>query len=998
MAKKDKIPVPDDVKKLIDEQLKDSQEEADKNSETEAIQNSDELLDSPSEAVEEASQEGDLSASSDDGGSFGDDEMGMNQSLYTGEGFKSGEIVTVNISDALKKDYIDYAMSVIVSRALPDVRDGLKPSQRRILVAMRDLLLWPTGNFRKSAKIAGQTTGDYHPHGEAVVYPTLVKLAQDFSMRYLLVHGQGNFGSIDGDPPAQMRYTEAKMAKITVELLKDMEKGTVLFRPNYDGHVNEPVVLPAAFPNLLVNGSEGIAVGMATKIPPHNIGEVLDALVMMIDKGNSWNGITFFNKLRQLREAKTRIPQLLNSEPYEYWENYVNPQAEGYRATVTLLKEFIAEKGLSADKAKLLGDDYQVLVNYLAEESKDATLEEMTTSLYSKFSSMVTTEELMQHIKGPDFPTGGQIYNQKEILNLYETGRGRVKTRGVIKVEEDDKGKAVIIVTELPYQVNKAVLIQNIAELVQNDKIQGIKDLRDESSKGDIRIVMELKAGTTPQVIISKLYKYTALQMNFSANMIALVDDEPKTLNLKRILELYLEHRMTITVRRLEFELAQNKYQAHILEGLLKALDFIDEVIKTIRASKTQDEARANLISKFDLTEVQAQAILDMQLRRLAALERQKIQDDYDGLQDMIKHHESYLSSEANILALIREELVDVKAKYGDTRRTKVYKGDVDEPQEEDLIAEGQTFVTISNTGYIKRIDPEEYRVQRRGGKGSIGAKLKENDYVKHAILCSTHDWIFVFTNDGKVFKLRAYEIPEAKKATKGTPIVNLISVAPQTQVSTILALNPNNKEYKSIMLATQNGIVKKTWIKDFDNIRKNGLTAITIKKDDSLIQAQLTTGSDEVILISNKGKSIRFTEKSVKNSGRGTMGVKGISLKGGSKLISMDIVRTNTDLLFTVSQKGYGKCSSLDKFKLQKRGGQGIFAAKISPKTGDIVVAQIFTVEQKQTDDTEIMVISKNGIVIKTVFRTVPTLGRQTSGVRIIKVGEGDEVVGMAG
>jgi len=985
MANKDKIEVPDDVKDLIEAQIAETQETADENTQTEAIQNSDELLDTPPVALAESD------------GMGGDDDIGMNEALYTGEGFKSGTVVNVNIVDALKKDYIDYAMSVIVSRALPDVKDGLKPSQRRILVAMRDLLLWPTASFRKSAKIAGQTTGDYHPHGEAVVYPTLVKLAQDFSMRYLLVHGQGNFGSIDGDPPAQMRYTEAKMTKITVELLRDLEKGTVLFRPNYDGTINEPIVLPAAFPNLLVNGSEGIAVGMATKIPPHNISEIIDALIMMVDAGNSWKGITLFNKMRQLREAKNRIPQLLNSQPFEYWENYVNPQAEGYREHVNLLKEIVSHGELPVDQIKLLGDDYQVLITHIADQRSGRSIDESPTSLYSRFHSSVTTLELMQHIKGPDFPTGGQIYNQKEILNLYETGRGRVKTRGIIKVEEDDKERAVIIITELPYQVNKAVLIQNIAELVQTDRIVGIRDLRDESAKHEIRIVIELKSGVPPQVIISKLYKYTALQTNFSANMIALVDDEPKTLNLKRFLELYIEHRMTITVRRLEFELAQNKYQAHILEGLLKALDFIEEVIKTIRASKTQDEAKANLIGKFDLTDVQAQAILDMQLRRLAALERQKIQDDYDGIQDLIKHHEEYLGSEANILAIIRQELVEVKSKYGDARRTKVYKGDVDEPQEEDLIAKGQTFITISNTGYIKRIDPEEYRVQHRGGKGSIGAKLKENDYVKHTVLCSTHDWIFVFTNDGKVFKLRGYEIPEFKKATKGTPIVNLIAVSPDTQVSTILALDPQSKEYKSIILTTQKGITKKTFIKEFDNIRKNGLTAINIKKADVLIRAQLTTGADDIIIVTKKGKSIRFSEKSVKNSGRGTMGVKGISIKGDDVVITMDVVRSNSDLLFTVSQKGYGKCSSLDKFKLQKRGGQGIFASKVGPKTGNLVVAQIFAEEQKKTDETEIMVISKNGVVIKTVFRTVPSLGRQTSGVRIIKVANNDEVVGMA-
>jgi DNA gyrase subunit A len=981
MAKNEKPPIPADVKKLIDEQIAEGQKEADETTDVVEVQNSDALLQTPPEELEENDSQ--------------DDDSGLNEALYTGAGFKSGTVVNVSIVDAMKKDYIDYAMSVIVARALPDVKDGLKPSQRRILVAMRDLLLWPTASFRKSAKIAGQTTGDYHPHGEAVVYPTLVKLAQDFSMRYQLVHGQGNFGSIDGDPPAQMRYTEAKFAKITVELIKDIEKGTVLFRPNYDGTRNEPITLPAAFPNLLVNGSEGIAVGMATKIPPHNLGEIIDALVKMIDSESTWGGISLYNTLRQIRESKNRIPALLNSEPFEYWENYIAANDVAYRGRVAAFKEITKGGQIKPEHEMILEQDANTLREFLESERK-VKGEAAPTSLYPRFVSRVTTQDLMEHVKGPDFPTGGQIYNQKEILSFYETGRGKIKTRGVIQIEEDDKGRQALIITELPYQVNKALLIQNIADLVQNDKIEGIRYLRDESAKNEIRVVIELKTGTTPQVVISKLYKYTALQMNFNANTIALVEDEPKTLNLKRILELYLDHRMTVTIRKLEFELAQNKYQAHILEGLLKALDYIDEVIKTIRASKTQDEARINLIARFDLTEVQAQAILDMQLRKLAALERQKIQDDYDGIMDLIKHHETYLSSENNILSIIRDELIDIKARFGDKRRTKVFKGEVDEPQEEDLVARAQTFVTISKAGYIKRIDPEEYRTQNRGGKGSIGAKLKENDYVNHTLVCSTHDWIMFFSNDGKVFKVRGYEIPEYKKTAKGLPIVNLIAVTQNTEISAVLRISDSEKEAQFIVMGTAKGIVKKTLLSEFDNIRKNGLTAIALKAGDSLISARLTTGKDNIIVVTQKGKSIKFDENDVKSSGRNTMGVKGITVKGTDRVIEMEVVENDKDVLMTISEAGYGKCTALSKFKLQKRGGQGIFAAKVGTKTGPIVVAKIFK-EEDRKNETEFIVVSKQGIVIKTTLKSVPVLGRQTSGVRIIKVGDKDQVTGMA-
>jgi len=973
---KDKTPVPDDVKKLIDEQISESTETV-----TEATGTT--VTDNGEESDDYKTATGDLEIGEESN-------EGINDMLTTGAGFKAGETVSISITDELKKDFIDYAMSVIVDRALPDVKDGLKPSQRRVTVAMRDLTLWPTGTTRKSAKIVGEAMGSYHPHGDQAIYQTLVNMVQPFTMRYPLVHGQGNFGSIDGDVAASMRYTEAKFSKIAVELLKDIDKGTVLYRVNYDGTKNEPVALPAAYPNLLANGASGIAVGMATKIPPHNLGELIDALVMMIEQGNTWQGKAIYNVLRGMREQTSKVPQLLNSEPFEYWENYVSVNDPQYKEKIAALQAFVKE-GRVVENVEELGFTRAKLEEVLKEFKENPIV-----SLYPKFVSEVTTQDLMQHIKGPDFPTGGQIFNQKDILSCYETGNGRIRMRGVMTVEETSNGKEAIIITEIPYQVNKAVLMEQIAQLIHDNKIEGVKDLRDESSKNEIRIYIELKSGYSPQIVMQKLFKYTPMQMNFNSNMIALYEDEPRTLNLKRMLEMYLDHRMTVIIRKLEFELAQNKYTAHILEGLLKALDFIEEVIKIIRASKNQDDAKVNLMERFDLTDVQAMAILEMPLKKLAALERQKIQDEYDGLLENIKHHEMYLAKDTMILDLVKTDLLEVKEKYADKRRTKVFKGDVDEPQEEDLVANEPTFVTISGTGYIKRVDPEEYRLQHRGGKGSIGAKLKENDYVNHALLCNTHDWLLVFMSDGKVFKLRGYEIPEAKKVAKGLPIVNLLQITPNTVVSSLLSLQ-SRPDGKYITMATANGIVKKTELSEYENIRRNGLVSIVLKDGDRLVQAQLTTGEDELILVTKKGKSIRFPEKEVKESGRNTMGVKGIGMKKDDEVISFDIVKNNSDLLLTVSAQGFGKCTKLEEFKQQHRSGSGIFAVKIAGKTGDLHVARIFP-EGDRAEDKELILISKQGQVIKTNFQSIPVLAnRQTFGVKVFRVADGDEVVGIA-
>ena len=918
----------------------------------------------------------------------------------------------------MKKDYIDYAMSVIVARALPDVRDGLKPSQRRILVAMRDLQLWPTGSFRKSAKIVGDTTGNYHPHGDQAVYQTLVIMAQDFSMRYPLVHGQGNFGSIDGDSPAQMRYTEAKLSKIAVELLKDIDKGTVPFIPNYDGTRKEPTVLPSAFPNLFANGADGIAVGMATKIPPHNLGELIDAIVFMIEQGNTWEGKAIYNALRKWREANEKIPMVLEKEPEDFLENYLHKENDNYGNQLKILHKILDEPSANLEQI-----DFSIFENAETLKQIFANKKEKEIALYPKFISNVTVDQLMEYVKGPDFPTGGAIYNKKQIAQVYETGRGKIVMRGIVKVEEDKKGKQRIVITEIPYQVNKAILVEQIAKLVQLKKITGIRDLRDESNKEGIRIVLELKSSATPKIIINKLFKYTPLQLNYNANMIALVYGEPKTLTLKRYLELYIEHRTTVMIRKLEFELASAKYRDHILQGLLKALDFIDEVIKTIRASKTQEEAKQNLIERFDLTEVQAQAILDMQLRRLAALERQKIEAEHKDLLSTIKHHEQYLADPTSILELVKQDLLQIKEKYADKRKTRVYKGSIEEPEEEDLIADTLTFITISDAGYIKRLSLENYRTQKRGGRGTTGASLKENDYIKHALVASTHDTLLIFTEDGKVYAIKVYEIPEYHKNAKGLPIVNLLPINKDTKISAVLPLDKETlKHAKYLTMATAKGMIKRTELKEYLNIRKNGLNAIALKENDSLIAVLPTPGNAQIMLVTADGKAIRFPEEQIRVTGRNTAGVRGIKLKGDDKVISMAIVENNRQYLLTVSTKGYAKMTKLSKFKVQQRGGTGIFAFKVSDKKGKLVSAQVIGPEklkpkeqkdanEKATDEEikaqaqakaqalalgEIMLISKNAVVIRTTLKNIPILNRQTSGVIVMKLKGDDRVVSV--
>jgi DNA gyrase subunit A len=885
--------------------------------------------------------------------------------------YKPGEIAPRSIVDEMKSNFIDYSMSVIVSRALPEVKDGLKPSQRRILVAMNDLGLKPSAHFRKSAKIAGDTSGNYHPHGEGVVYPTMVKLAQPFSMRYPLVHGQGNFGSIDGDPPAAMRYTEAKLSKLALELLNDINKGTVTFTVNYDGTRLEPTVLPATFPNLLANGSQGIAVGMATQIPPYNLTELIEALQEMIKRGNSWEGKAVYNELRKAKELKEVTPQTLNPNPEHYLENYVDTQELDYMNEINAIQKRLQENG---------------------------------ESIYPKFKSNITPSELIEIVPGPDFPTGGIIYDQKEILNAYATGRGPILQRAKASIVEGQKGRYHIVVTEIPYQVNKAHMIKKIADLVKDKKIEGIADIRDESNKDGIRVVIVLKRDAQPKATLNKLYKYTEMQKVFNANMIALVENEPKTLSLKRMLELFLSFRITVTIRRYEYDLAEARYRGHILEGLLKALDILDEIIATIRKSKTQDTAKTNLMDKFEFTEVQAQAILDMQLRRLAALEKIKLDNEFKDIKGKIEKYNKVLNSQENILKVVNKDLQTIKEKYGDERRTKVVKGKIGEISEEDMVASEETLVTITHSGYIKRVNPASYRSQKRGGKGVKGGNTKEGDFVEHAILCNTLDELLLFTNQGKVYNLRVFEIPEYNRTAKGLPLVNLIQLDQDEVVNSFVTRDPkggvkesqetedtNNKYF---IMVTKNGIIKKTEIKEFGNIRSNGLIAITLENNDELTWVKPTTGDNELILVTAEGKSIRFHESEVRPMGRNAKGVIAMKLKTKSDfIVSMDVIKDEKYRLLTVSENGYAKMTELAEYGAQKRAGSGIYTFNVTKKTGNVTSARILDNPEK----TQIVIISEKSKVIRSNLDNIPTQGRQTSGVKIMNLDKGDKITTVA-
>lgn len=888
--------------------------------------------------------------------------------------FHPGEVSPRSIVDEMKSNYLDYSMSVIVSRALPEVKDGLKPSQRRILVAINDLDLTPSSHYRKCAKIAGDTSGNYHPHGEAVVYPTLVKMAQDFSMRYPLVDGQGNFGSIDGDEAAAMRYTEARMGKITPELLSELNKGTVTFVQNYDGTRLEPTILPAGFPNILANGGDGIAVGMATKIPPFNLTELIEALQGMIKMRNTWIGKAVYNELRKAKEAKEIIPQTLNSQPTDYLESYVDTSDINFPEKVEELRKKILEEN---------------------------------SVLYPDFKCEITPEELIKIMPGPDFPTGATIYDQQEILNVFATGRGRIIQRATASIVEGKQGRYQIVISEIPFQVNKSHMIEKIADLVKEKKVKGIADIIDESNIEGMRVVVYLKRDAQPKAVLNKLYKYTEMQKVFNANMIALVDQEPKTLPVKRILELFISFRLTVTIRRFEFELAASRYRGHILEGLLKAIDMLDEVISTIRNSKTQETAKTNLIDKFEFTEVQAQAILDMQLRRLAALERMKLENEHKDIKAKIEELNIMLENPAKVLEVVNTDLQFIKEKYGDARRTKIVKGKINEISEEDMVASEDTLVTITHSGYIKRLNPSTYKAQNRGGKGVNGGETKEGDFIEHAFLCNTLDELLIFTNKGKVFNLRIFEVPDLGRTAKGLPLVNLVQMDPDEIVTSVLTRDPKGvvgegkttdgkkkaKVYKYLLMATEKGLIKKTELGEFTKIRSNGLTAIKLEDGDQLTWVKATTGNDEAILITRDGKSVRFKETDARPMGRSTKGVTGIKFRSATdSVVGMAIVDNNEQKILTLSEYGYGKMSLLKEYATQKRAGTGIFTFRVTAKTGKIACARIL-----KDEDQEIFVISEKSKVIRADIKDVPILGRQTSGVKVMNMNSGDRVTTVA-
>ena len=797
-----------------------------------------------------------------------------------------GKMLPIRIEDEMQKSYIDYAMSVIVSRALPDVRDGLKPVHRRILYAMHEAGMASNKPHKKSARIVGEVLGKYHPHGDSSVYNATVRMAQDFSIRYMMVDGHGNFGSVDGDSAAAMRYTEVRMSKIAEEMLDDIEKETVDFVPNYDESLKEPSVLPSKVPNLLINGATGIAVGMATNIPPHNLGEVVDGLVKMID-----------------------CPD-------------------------------------------------------------------------------VTLEELIQVIPGPDFPTGAMIMGSEGIRSAYATGRGSVRMRACTRIERMSNGKQRILVNEIPYQVNKARLIETIAELVRDKVIEGITDLRDESDRNGMRIVMELRKDTNPEVLLNQLYKHTQLQDTFGVNMLALVDGRPRTLGLRDILSHYLNHQKEIVVRRTQFDLKKARDKAHILEGLRIALDHIDSVINTIREARTVDLARTALMETFSLSERQAQAILDLRLQRLTGLERDKIEQDYRETIDLIHYLESVLADEHMVYGIIRENLLEMKRKFGDKRRTQIIQ-QMQDFTNEDLIAEEDIVITITHSGYVKRQPIDTYRSQKRGGRGIQGAGTKEEDFVEHLFTSTTHHHVFFFTSRGRVFVLKGYELPEASRTARGTAIINLLSLQPDEKVTTVIPIR-EFVEGAFLFMGTRNGIVKKTNLMEFDSVRKNGLIAIGLDDDDDLIGVKLTDGCQNIIMGTRDGMAITFSEEDVRPVGRSARGVKGINLQEMDAIVGMEIMTPNSQVL-VVSEQGFGKRTAVDQYRTQTRGGKGLINLKVTEKTGAVVGLRVVKPEQ------DLLLINNDGIIIRMDVGQIRVIGRNTQGVALMRMVDNQRIVALA-
>ncbi len=793
------------------------------------------------------------------------------------------QIIQRDIENEMKTAYIDYAMSVIVARALPDVRDGMKPVHRRILYTMHEDGITPDKPYRKCATTVGDVLGRYHPHGDASVYDALVRMAQDFSLRYMMVDGHGNFGSIDGDPPAAYRYTEARMSKISEYMLTDIEKNTVDFMPNFDDRLQEPTVLPARIPALLANGSSGIAVGMATNIPPHNLTELANGIIKIIDEDN------------------------------------------------------------------------------------------------------VTDEDLMKVIKGPDFPTGATILGREGIKQAYTTGRGKITLRAEAEIEEMSGGKQRIIVSSLPYQVNKAKLIENIADLVKEKRIEGISAIRDESDrKENVRIVIELKRDANPQVVLNLLYKNTQMQDTFGIIMLALVDGEPKILTLRQCLDHYIEHRRKVILRRTKFELDKAEARAHILEGLKIALDNIDEVIKIIRES--YDDAKERLMARFGFSEIQAQAILDMRLKTLTGLQREKIEEEYNELMKLIAHLKEILASETLVYQIVKEEITEIKEKFGDDRKTKIVAAE-GEFEVEDLIADEQSVITLSHFGYIKRMPIDTYKSQKRGGKGITGMTTKEDDFVKQIFTASTHDTVLFFSNKGKLYRLRGYEIPESGRTAKGTAIVNLLSLDAGEKVSAVIPIQ-NFAEGKYLLFATKNGLIKKTALTEYNSARRTGLLSITLKDDDELIDVRLTDGEDNVVIVTEQGMSITFSEKDVRPIGRVSQGVIGMRLDDGDKVIGMEsIMAGSKSTLLAITENGFGKRTELEEYRVQTRGGKGVITYKVTPKTGVIVGIKIVN------EDDDVMLITDTGTIIRINVAEISVLGRSTQGVTLMRTNEGKVV-----
>ncbi|QGH32571.1 DNA gyrase subunit A [Gracilibacillus salitolerans] len=798
------------------------------------------------------------------------------------------QVQEINIGQEMRTSFLDYAMSVIVARALPDVRDGMKPVHRRILYALNDQGMHADKAYKKSARIVGDVIGKYHPHGDSAVYEAMVRMAQDFSYRYMLVDGHGNFGSVDGDPPAAMRYTEARMSKISMEMLRDINKDTIDYTDNYDGSEREPKVLPAKFPNLLVNGASGIAVGMATNIPPHHLGETIDAILAISE----------------------------------------NPE--------------------------------------------------------------ISISELMEeYIYGPDFPTAGQILGRSGIRRAFETGKGSITIRSKTEIEEQANGKSRILVSELPYQVNKAKLIEKIADLARDKRIEGITDLRDESDRNGMRVVIELRRDANPNVVLNNLYKQTSLQTSFGINMLALVDGQPKVLNLKQCLEYYLEHQKEIITRRTQYDLNKAEARAHILEGLRIALDHIDQIITLIRQSNTTEIARDGLMNQFNLSEKQAQAILDMRLQRLTGLEREKIEDEYSQIMELIKELKEILANEEKILEIIREELLEIKEKYSDERRTEIVSGGIDLIEDEDLIPEESIVITLTHRGYIKRLPASTYRAQRRGGRGVQGMGTNDDDFVEHLVSCSTHDTVLFFSNKGKVYRSKGYEIPEFNRAAKGLPIINLLEVEQGEWINAVITVSEFKEDWY-LFFTTKYGVSKRTALPQFANIRKGGLIALNLREGDELISVRLTDGQKDILIGTNNGYVIRFEESQIRSMGRTAAGVKGISLRGDDEVVSMEILEKDQYVL-NVTENGYGKRTPVEEYRRTNRGGKGIFTANITEKTGKVVAVKNVTAEE------DIMIMTVSGVLIRMQVEGISTTGRNTQGVRLIRLQEEEKVATVA-